>query len=238
VTSRRRPQGTHQDVSARALSAMADAARRARAADGGVAELQTSSQLPDPHPDPAGHRGEEREPASTSRRNPDRPSPRLGPSATPPSLPAVPPSTQGIPTSTFDALAEEQAGGAFEHASIGPVPSGSSTERPAPGAPPVTSGYGSRPSNDRDRLLRRAVAVVSVALVAVVAALVGSGLAGGRTTALPSGAYRPTARASRPSSTVPTTSTTVPSAAPTTPTTRWTLWHRPPLRPPLSRLLS
>ena len=51
--------------------------------------------------------------------------------------------------------------------------------------------------------------VVSVALLAVVAALFGSTLAGGRTAPVTSGVYRSSATAAPPSSTVPTTSTTV-----------------------------
>ncbi len=117
----------------------------------------------------------------------------------------------------FDALAEERSTAAAGHTSVEPSRPGTS---PA-GVPAASPGEGHRspakPPPDIDRGLRRAIAVVSAAVVVMVAALIGSFVEGGGTPTVAPIAHR-SIQAAPPPSAAPVTSTTVPPASSTTTT--------------------
>ncbi len=225
MPSRRHLHPTDRDRTVRALAAMADAARRARADDGSAQEPPTASQQRHPDP-PVSNEGDPKSQVRASI----HPDPVLPPVAAPvvappPSpSPAVPPSPPGVPVLLFDALAEEHA-----DAGRGPTPAvqpspGPPLDEATDGAPAVRHQHTEKRPTDVDRGLRRAVAAASAALVVVVAVLVGSMLAGG-TPPVTSGGQSPSAVARQPSSTVPvsssssTTTTVVPTTVPTPPPT-------------------
>jgi hypothetical protein len=224
MPSRRHLQPGDKDRTARALAAMADAARRARADDGAAQEPPNASQQR--HPDPPV--STEGDPKSHVRApiqpDPESPPVAVPPVAPPPSPPpAVPPSPPVVPVLVFDALADEQADAGRGSTPAVPPSIGRPLDEATAGATAVRRRHNAERPPDVDRGLRRAVAAVSAALVVVVAVLVGSILAGGTPPAT-TGGQSPSALATQPSSTVPvssssTTTTTVPTTLPTPPPT-------------------
>lgn len=217
----RRRDRTDQGTSARALSAMADAARRARDGDGGVQEPSTAARRQ--HPDrPATEEGEPRSHVTTSPDpvpvTPPAAAPQVGvpapPPAVPPSLQPPPPpsSLPGVPVLVFDALGDEPVGAGPRLLPVEPPRPGSRTAGATAAPAPGRHRHAAQQAPDTERVLRRAVVGVSAALVMVLAALVGSELAGGGPPPAAPLAHRSSVRALQPSSTAP-------AASPTTPTT-------------------
>jgi hypothetical protein len=232
------------DRDKRALAAMADAARRARADDGPTQEPTSAPRQRHP-----GALVSNDEDPNSLARAPIHPEPELPPVAAPvvappPSpTPAGPPSPPGVPVLLFDALAEERADAGRGSTQAVPPNPVSPLEEVSADRPAVRHRHTEQRHRDVDRGLRRAVAATSAALVVVVAVLVGSMLAGGTPPAA-SGGRSPSAAATQPSSTVPvaasTTTTSVPTTVPTPPPTSVTtttvpvgLQHSAPGGPPV-----
>lgn len=216
-------------ISARALSAMADAARRARGADGGGQDPRTAMRRQQPDPRGADE-GDPNSHVTESLRPQPAPPPVVAAAvvAPPPPPPATssPPSAPSFPVLIFDALAEEQAGAGSGPTSPGPPRPGSPIDGPTAASPAVRHRPSAQRSPDAYRWLRRAVAVVSAALVVVLAALVGSVLTGGGAPTTTSSLHGSSVLAKQPSSTVPvtspTTTTSVPATVPAPPPTSGT----------------
>ena len=143
-----------------------------------------------------------------------------------------------MPVMTFDSLAGESADdrtGAPGHG-----PSGHGSTAGTVGAPPppvIRHRHAAARPPDRDRGLRRAIAIVSAAIVVVLAALLGSVLAGGGPSPGPSGGHRSSTGVTRPAPSAPSTTnaptSTAPAEAPTasTTTTSTTSTTSPPTGP-------
>ena len=242
MAPQRRGHRSDPDMSARALSAMADASRRARAADGGVQESPTVVQhrYPDPpvarERDPRPHVTVAHEPAPTSLLGapvkvvpppPPRPSPpptappptppQPPPPAPPPKPAPPPPPSQPGAVLVFDALAEEREPAESLLPSVGLPRSDPPVDQATAASPPVRNRRTAQRTRDTERRPRRAVAVMSAAVLMIVAALVGSMLAGGGAPPTTSRVHRSSATVTQPSSTVPATSTTTATTATTVP---------------------
>lgn len=224
MPSRRHLHPGDKDRTTRALAAMADAARRARADDRVTEEPPIAPQSRHPDP-PVGTDGDPKFHVGAPIQPDPGPPPVAAPPAPPPLSPppGVPPSPPVVPVLVFDALAEEQADLGRGPTPVVPSGIGRLFDEAAAGAPAVRRPHAAKRPSDADRGLRRAVAAVSAALVVVVAVLVGSMLAGG-TPSSTSGGQVPSALATQPSTTVPvslpsTTTTTVPTTVPTPPPT-------------------
>ncbi len=246
MSPRRPGHRTEPGTSAKALSAMAEAARRARAVDGDAQEQSPAPQHQ--HPDP--RVTEERDPRShvtASRRPVPVPPPEVTPRVaeplpppTPPPEPPPPrrspPSHAGPPVLFFDALAEEQADAGAGHTAAGPLGPGSTVDGAAAVAPADGHRQEVQRSRHHDQGLRRAVTVVSAALVVVLAALLGSVLTHDGAPPVTSGTPPSSAPAAQPTSTVPTTSpvttTSVPAGTAPPPTSTTTTTVPPPTQPP------
>ncbi len=236
---RRHRQPADRDVSAKALTAMAEAARRARAADGGAPAPPTAAprRRPDPQAverDPRSHVTETDRPVTAHVPAAPPEKARPAPDPPPPAADPPPPSRPGAPVLVFDALAEEDDATRAGPTSTVTSPPGPPADEVIAAAPTTRHRHSARPAPDGERRLRRAVGIVSAAVVLMVAALVGSELAGGGAPPSVPGARHASARATLPSTTVPVTSspsttTEVPAAVPAPSSTTTTTTAPSPL---------
>ena len=207
---------------------MAEAARRARAAGGGTLGPPTVPLRRSPDPPVDDREPDSAIPAAPLPDAPDAPDapaaiappPEAAPPAAttpterhpaPPSDPPSPspPAPPVAPVMVFDALAEERTGAG--PSSLGPPGGGSPTPGPGLAPAPTRHRHTAPRAADPDRGLRRAILGVSVALVAVLVALLGSVLFGSGPPPVTSDSHPPTTRVSRAPSPAPS------SATPTTP---------------------
>jgi hypothetical protein len=137
-----------------------------------------------------------------------------------------------VPVLFFDALAEEQADAGLGRTSAAPHRPGTPMDGAIVASPPVRHRRATMRPTDVDQWLRRAVAVVSAAIVVVVAALVGSVLTVNGAPPVLSGLQGASVRTTQPSSTLPvapsTTTTSAPAAVPVTPNISGTTTTLPP----------